>query len=249
VVLVGDSTARALGVGLQPWGAETGRLEVTVVTGSGCATLAGEHFKVREGYVVEPEGCNGIFSTAVATAREIEADAFVVMIGSSQLAEWEYADRSGWHTLDEPDVTLGYREALGSVMQALAAPGIPILWADVPTPAWDVDQFGEQLGTVFPGSGPVTLNDPGRAVLLNQLDAVVVRGHPMAIVWPYKSLLEGADGSVPSSVRPDGLHIAKEQVAPLAEGGLVDALERAYDEVVARRPSGLAARSATMWTG
>jgi peptidoglycan/LPS O-acetylase OafA/YrhL len=249
VVVVGDSTGAANGAALQQWGVSNGRLEVTTVSSSGCASLLGERFKVREGYEFVPHGCDVLFATAADTARQVHADAMVVFIGSSQLADWKYADLSGWHHLGEPTIDARYVPALDQAVATLEPVGIPILWADTPTPQWDLEVFGEQLGGgKIPGSGPVTLNDPARADLLNGMDRATLGHHPEAIVWPYADQLEGPDGTISKDVRPDGLHVSAEALGAIADRSLYAALEDAYRTVMARGDAGLAPAQDHMWS-
>ena len=247
--MVGDSTAGTNGAGLQQWGVSTGRLEVATVSSSGCGPLLGERFKVREGYEFVPHGCDVLFASAVATARQARADAIVVFIGSSQLADWRYSDLDGWHHVGEPAIDARYVEAFEQAVATLEQAGLPILWADTPTPAWDLEAFGQQLGGGdLPGSGPVTLNDPERTAHLNAMDSQRAAGHPMAVIWPYTAQLAGPDGEVPKSVRPDGLHVSPEAMATIADRSLFDALATAYRTVEDRRPPGLAPSQDNTWS-
>lgn len=249
IVVVGDSTAGTNGAGLREWGISTGRLEVATVSSSGCATLLGERFKVREGYEFVPHGCDVLFAAAVDTARQLHADAFVVFIGSSQLADWKFSDLDGWHHLGEAGIDARYPPALDRALATLQQSGIPILWADTPTPAWDLEAFGQQLGGgELPGSGAVTLNDPERAAHLNAMDRVAVQPHPMATIWPYAAQLTGPDGQIPEEVRPDGLHVSPEAMAQLADRSLFDALRSAYRSVIATGTPGLAAPADHAWS-
>jgi hypothetical protein len=249
VVIVGDSTAAGLATGLQQWGADTGRLRVTSVTSPGCATHSGTEFRVRTGYVFTPKGCEALFGGAAALAVAEEADAFVVFIGSAQLADWRYPDRTGWHHLQEPAITAEYRQAMRRALAELDGAGIPILWADVPTPDWDLDEFSALMGSgAVPGAGPITMNDPARTATLNALDAEEIAAHPMAVIFPWKEHLEGPDGTVPDDMRSDGLHIADDQIPGIAEGWLMALLDAGYDEVVARAPAGLSPPTDQAWS-
>jgi peptidoglycan/LPS O-acetylase OafA/YrhL len=249
VVVVGDSTAGTNGAGLRQWGISTGRLEVATVSSSGCASLLGERFKVREGYEFVPHGCDVLFATAVDTARQLQADAFVVFIGSSQLADWKFSDLDGWHHVGEAEIDARYPPAVGRAVATLQESGIPILWADTPTPAWDLEVFGQQLGGgELPGTGPVTLNDPERAAHLNAMDRATVPVHPMATIWPYAAELAGPDGQIPQEVRPDGLHVSPEAMAQLADRSLFDALRTAYRTVIATGAPGLTPPADQAWS-
>jgi hypothetical protein len=248
-VVVGDSTAGTNGDGLQRWGASTGRLEVATVSGSGCATLTGERFRVREGYEFVPHGCDQLFATAAATAKSIHADAIVVFIGSSQLADWRYADLDGWHHLGEAVIDSRYVVALDQALGTLATAGVPILWADTPTPAWDHDVFGQQLGGGdLPGQGPVALNNAERAAALNATDRQRIPTNPLATVWPYTAELAGPGGAISTDVRPDGLHVSPEAMAAIADRSLFDTMGRAYRSVLDRSAAGAAAPRDQAWS-
>lgn len=232
IVVVGDSTAAANGAGLSAWGAKTGQLEVATVSGPGCSTYTGTRFRVREGYTFTPKGCDRLFVTAAEEAQRIGADAIVVFIGSSQLADWEFPGLEGWRHLGEPAVDTEYSQRLRSAAVTLSAAQVPVLWADVPRPEWDLDEFGGLLGNAVPGTGPVSLNDVERWTRLEALDDAGLRDLPLVARWPYAAVV--ADLEVSREVRPDGLHVSPDGMAALADGGVFDALAAAYNAVVAR---------------
>ena len=248
IMVVGDSTAQANGPSLQSWGARTGQLQVATVASPGCAALHGPRFLVREGYTFEPEGCDTIFSAAARQARTAGADAIVVFIGSTQLADWELPGMEGWRHLGEPPVDDRYVAALAAAAETLSTAGVPVLWADVPTPAWDVDTFGALLGAgAAPGSGPVTLNDPARAARINQLDGQILPRHPLVQRWAYTEQLSGGTGTVSTDVRPDGLHVSEDAMNRLVEAGLLDVVAEAYRTVLQRAPAGMRPPASTLW--
>jgi peptidoglycan/LPS O-acetylase OafA/YrhL len=246
IVVVGDSTAAANGTGLREWGARTGRLEVTTVSGSGCSTYTGTRFRVRDGYTFTPKGCDQLFATAVGEATRVGADAIVVFIGSSQLADWEFPGLDGWRHIGEPAVDAEYAERLRAAATTLAGAGIPVLWADVPRPEWDLDEFGVLLGGALPGSGPVSLNDPARWSRLTELDAGGLQGLRGVARWPYAAVVSELESA--EEIRPDGLHVSSEGMAALADGGVFEALGAAYRSVVATGVAPPADRGPTTWT-
>ncbi|MGK2947058.1 MAG: acyltransferase family protein [Acidimicrobiales bacterium] len=231
VVVVGDSTAAANGAGLSDWGARTGRLEVATVSGPGCSTYTGTRFRVREGYTFTPKGCDRLFAAAADEAQRIGADAIVVFIGSSQLADWEFPGLEGWRHVGEPAVDTEYAERLRTAAATLSAAEVPVLWADVPRPEWDLDEFGGLLGNAVPGSGPVSLNDPVRWARLEELDEAGLRSLPPVARWPYAAVVAELEAS--QEVRPDGLHVSPEGMGALADGGVFDAMGAAYRAVLA----------------
>ncbi|MGH9273697.1 MAG: SGNH hydrolase domain-containing protein, partial [Acidimicrobiales bacterium] len=247
VLVVGDSTAAGIGRALGDWAVDTGRLRVTSVTSAGCATYSGTRMRVRDGYEFSPKGCDELFTTAASTALQQHVDAIVVFIGSSQLADWTYQGRDGWLGVTDPQVRSGYEGALAQSLAQLAEAGVPVLWADLPTPDWDLEEFGERIGGPLPGRGDVTLNDPVRAAVVNEVDAETVPSHPMTVIWPWREHLAGPDGTIPPAVRPDGLHVDEARVGEFADAWLFDLLDASYDQVVARQPAGLRPPSDNTW--
>lgn len=242
IVVVGDSTARANGEGLLAWGQETGRLQVVVVHEPGCGPLFGVRFQIREGYTFEPQRCDQLFPRAASAARELDADAIVVFIGSSQLADWEYRDLEGLHHLGEPIIDQRYAVAVRLAIAQLEMAGRPILWATVPLPEWDLDAFSRMIGgTPIPGDpgSPISLNDPPRTRRLNELNNAAVPASRLAVLWPYAERLAGSDGDIPTRLRPDGLHLSTEGAKEVADAWMFEVLGEAFRTVVARHPAGM----------
>jgi len=248
VVVVGDSTAEAAGAGLSAWGAETGRIEVTTVSSLGCAALHGPRFRIRDGYEFEPEGCSELFETAADQARAVGADAIVVWIGSSQLADWQLAQGGPWQYVGQDAFDLRYADALRLAGSQLAEAGVPVLWADVPTPDWDLAEMGRLIGATLPGSGQVTLNDPARAERLNLMDQEIVPSMPFAQRWAYAATLEEPDGTISRETRPDGLHVSEAGIRRALASGMFDLMRQAYLSVHERRLPGIAPPTRNAWS-
>ncbi|MGV3758559.1 MAG: acyltransferase family protein, partial [Actinomycetota bacterium] len=247
VLVVGDSTGEANAAGLRRWGEETGRLEVASVTSPGCAVLHGPRFRVREGYEFEPQGCDRLLPAAAEQARALGVDAIVVFIGSSQLADWELPGETGWHHIGQPLMDQRYEPALAQAVASLSEAGVPVLWADVPVPEWDLDAFGALLGRPAPGVGPTPMNDPARAARLGDLDAAGLVGHLLVERWAYAELVEALEAEADAPPRPDGLHLSEDAMGDLAERGLYERLGEAYRAVAARAPQGAGGAAPHAW--
>ncbi len=216
------------------------RLQVSAVFSPGCAVLEGVTARYREGFEFTPKGCDRLFPVALQEVREVDADALVVFIGSPQLADWRYADRQGWHDITEPDLGRAYRHELDLALDRLTATGVPVLWADVPVPDWDMEQFGALLGGELPGVGEPVINEPGRVEALNHHTRAAVEARPGAAVIEFAAGMGGGDGRIAPGERVDGLHLSRAQVVEAAEDWLVaalaDAYGRAWDELGAAPP-------------
>jgi hypothetical protein len=249
VVIVGDSTAHANGDGLKAWGDANGRLDVLdVVWGNGCTALTGKAALVRDGYIAKPKDCDTLFDRAADSVATNQPDAVLVFIGSSQLLDWRFGADPTWHNILEPPFDAQYVVALRTAVEKLAAGGVPILWADLPIPAWDLDKFGEELGSPLPGSGPVTMNSPPRTAELNELTVVTFTPETNVVIWPYAEHLSNPDGSVDPSLRPDGLHLSMDGVATIADAWLYQDLHASYLDALQMFPTTLSAARATAWS-
>jgi len=241
LVLFGDSTALATGAGLSDMAAHGNGLEVSLLGTLGCVVYHGDALVVRDNFEFTP-ACDTLFDDAVAEARRIDADAFVVFIGSMELSNVRVGDAV--QHIGEPDFDATYTALLDRRLSELDAVGIPVLWTDVPPPSWDPAEYAAMQGQPLPGDGPPYMNDPVRASRLNDLDSGVLARHPLARHVPYTALLEGSSGTVPTSIRPDGLHLARagaDQLAP----ALLDLLATTYRAVAAADDL---ARSPVDWT-
>jgi peptidoglycan/LPS O-acetylase OafA/YrhL len=248
IVVVGDSTAAANGQGLEKWGQATGRIQAVVVNRPGCGVLPGKQFTIRKGYIFKPTRCGDVFTSAATAAENLDADAIVVFIGSSQLADWEYDDLQGLHRLGEPVIDERYSQAVQVALNQLEAAHRPILWATVPLPMWDLEVFSQTIGQPVPGEGPITLNDPPRTTVLNQLNDAAVPQSALAVLFPYAQHLMRADGTVPKSIRPDGLHLSDAGVATVADDWLFEVLGQAFRTVEQRAPGGIVPQERQSWS-
>jgi hypothetical protein len=218
-VVLGDSTAGATGLGLRRWGAETGRTQVSVVSGESCTTMAVRSLHLRTGLDLVPAAsCGSLVSEALAEAVRIDADALVVMIGSWQLADTQLADAPAFVNVGDPAFDAAYTNAVRKMVGSLAGSGLPILWADVAAPQWDPDAFGRIRGREMPGSGPVTINDAGRAERLNELDQRAFGVASLAVRLPIARHI----ASLPAGGRPDGLHIDPAALPDIVAGAILD---------------------------
>lgn len=232
LLVVGDSTARTNGLALQEVGAHAGDLEVWVVSGPACALHRGERLLLRNGWVYDPP-CDDFAQLVIDQAEEIEPDAIVVFIGSPQIGLWDYGSVVQEFTgLDDPTVALGYERALGHTLDRFEALRIPVLWADVPQPQWDIDEHARRSGRPAPGSGPSTFNNAERWLILKTIDSTVIATRPNVSHWQYADTLSPAE-QVPTSVRPDGLHLDGAVAIDLAASSWLPMLRSEYVRLTA----------------
>jgi peptidoglycan/LPS O-acetylase OafA/YrhL len=246
VLVIGDSTAGTTGAGIQQAAAERGDAEVHLLHQPGCTVLRQDVAKLREGYEFRSP-CQDIVGQAIASLGQVRPDVIVVFLGSAQLADARYGDEV-WRSLLDPSVEAAYRAAMADAAGRLSATGVPVLWADVPQPEWDLDAFGEMMGGPAPGHGEATTNDPARAQAIARIDGEALAGHRGIARWPYAAALAGPDGRIPPDLRPDGLHVGPDAAVSIARERLLDLLADRYRAVLATSGGRVAAGPLPAWT-
>ena len=240
LLVVGDSTAGVNGRALASVGSELGTVRVTVANAPACAVLPGDRLMVRQGFWFETP-CRGDFADRVSgVVAEANPDVVVVFLGSAQVGLWDFGGPAV-EGLDSPNVLRRYEEALRTTLAGLDQLAVPVLWADVPLPAWDLDAFGAETNTVPKGSGPVSLNDEVRWKLLGAADTAALLDSGNVVRWGYVDSLDGPTGQLDHGLFFDGLHLRDEAAERLARESWLPTIASVY----ADHP---AARDDTVWS-
>ena len=227
VLAVGDSTIANLGLALQEYGAANGLLDVQLLWSPGCTVVPYDVAVVRPGFeFVSP--CEDVLPAAADLAIDQDMDAVLVMMGTLQLTDARYPGLAELHTVLDREIEDRYRAAMRRTLGRLGEAGIPVLWADLPTPDWDIDAMGETQGIPVEGTGEATTNDPRRAAKLNAIDAEVLAEFPLAGRWGWTQVLAGPDGVIDDDTRYDGVHIRLGFARQLVESSVYDLLETTY---------------------
>jgi len=236
LLISGDSTAGATGEGIRTWARNSGRAQVDVVGTNGCALQQDGTAILRDGWPEPKNGnCPSLISYTVDVARRLQPDAIILFIGSNQLSDWLLPGQTVANHILEPAFDQLYTSAAGAALRQLGSLGIPVLFTTLPVPAWDpVVQTGNPN---TPGTGPIKMNDAGRAMRLNQLTASVVSGVPQTVMTPYSARISNPDGTVPTAIRPDGVHLSPSAVPAIMNGGLEADFRASYQQVTRRLPS------------
>jgi len=153
MLIVGESTAKATGAGIQTWGRQTGRADVGLVASNGCALQQDGLARLREGWT-EPAtaACRSLISDAVAAANLTKPDVVVLFVGSGQLSDWVLSGQPDGEAafIGQPAFDQLYRSTAAGVLNRLAGLGIPILFTNTAVPKWDPTKTGIDI---VPGTG------------------------------------------------------------------------------------------------
>jgi peptidoglycan/LPS O-acetylase OafA/YrhL len=247
MLIVGESTAKATGAGIQLWGRQTGRAEVELVAANGCALQHDGLARLRDGWT-EPAtaACRNVISDAVNAANRSKPDVVVMFFGSGQLSDWVLPGRTEAEAtfIGQPPFDQLYSTTATGVLRRLAGLGVPVLFTNTAIPNWDPTKTGIPI---VPGMGPMKMNDAGRTRRINELTTSVVRGVSLAEMVPYAERISAPNGTVDPAIRPDGLHLRPEAVPAIMNGGLEADLRTAYQRAAAR-VNGSTRNGPTFWT-
>ena len=209
VMVVGDSIAWSLGLGLQAWGERTGNLHVWNTATIGCGIGRG-------GEIHSPfNHCDNWAERWPAMLDEFRPDIVLVLDGVWDLFDRRFLDGEGWVGPNDPH----YQEwLLGEYQQAvdvLTSRGATVAWLTSPCVV-ETDQSGTFAGTeVFEPERVRILN----AEVLPELNAT--RDEALTMIdlfsWvcpndTFTQTFGGRDGG-----RPDGLHFTEEAATTISD--------------------------------
>jgi hypothetical protein len=248
MLIVGESTAGATGTGIQTWGRQTGRAEVEMIASGGCALQQDGLARLRSGWT-EPatEACRNLISDAIAAANRSKPDLVMLFIGSGQLNDWVLPGKTEAEAtfIGEPAFDQLYSATAAGLLRRLASLGVPVLFTTTPIPNWDpVVQTGNPI---VPGTGPIKMNDAGRARRLNDLTTQAVRGISLAEMVPYAERISAPNGTVDPAIRPDGLHLRPDAVPGIMNKGLEADMRASYQRATGR-VKGALRNGPTFWS-
>jgi hypothetical protein len=209
IVVVGDSTAEAVGAGLVTWAAAHPELaQVSLVTASGCGFVTGGVRVFPEGDAEIPPQCPGYLADRLpAETARLHPDVVVA------LTAWDTGDRrwDGGPVLAPTDTPYRARLArdLTAVTDALLAAGAPrVVWLHQPTadPFWN------------PVPSPQE-ERPRHQVLWDVQDDLAAADDAVRVA-DLAGWLDVTGLADDRAARPDGVHLAPEVARRLAEDWL-----------------------------
>ena len=217
VVVAGDSTAEATGLGLAAWAAEQPALaQVSLEAERGCGFVSGGEILVEEWQAVEPRCTEWLDRGLVDAVRELTPDVVVLMTTS-----WDVLDRR-W----QPDEQLSPLDpAFRSRIEAdFARITDALLEAGAGRVAWIV----EPVPNVFWWSSGQSQEDPRRHDVLAATMRSLAAARPDRVsVIDLAGWIDMVGLTEDHDARPDGIHWSTDASADLARRFLGEAVVRA----------------------
>lgn len=209
MIVVGDSTAQALGNGIVAWSQERPDLaEAEVMAFPGCGLLDGGDRYFDGEWTETPEGCGALFDTDVpARIAETSPDLVVVVTSFWDATDHRWPDDGNVTRtpLDQEFVDRLDDRFASFSETALAAGAGQVVWIQYPVADYLWDEADE------PG------DDPARyAVLAESIARVADAGGGDIRVVPLAAWLDERGLVLDHSIRPDGVHFTLESATDLS---------------------------------
>ncbi len=221
VVVAGDSTAEATGMGLAQWAVEHPELaQVTMLTAPGCGFLRGGTLDVGGWTEYEPRCASWLNIDLPGETADLQPDVVMMMTTSWDVLDRRWPGDAPLATLTPLDQNYALRlfaDFTDITDRLLAAGAAHVVWVrePVPQPLWG---FG----------GPQVQSDPARhRVIADTIDAVVAAHDGSVSVVDLPTWLASSGLLNDHDARPDGVHWTPKAAARIAREFLGERLLRA----------------------
>jgi peptidoglycan/LPS O-acetylase OafA/YrhL len=218
VVVAGDSTAEATGMGLAQWAVEQpGIAQVTILAAEGCGFLRGGTFDAGGWTKYQPRCATWLDDELPRRTAELQPDVVMMMTSS-----WDVLDRRwpGGGTLTPFDDAYALRllADFSDITDRLLAAGTAhVVWIrePEPVPLWGYGGLQAQ-------------SDPARHRVIADIMDAIAAAHPgLVSVVDLRTWLAASTLLDDHNARPDGVHWTPEAAARIARGFLGERLLRA----------------------
>jgi peptidoglycan/LPS O-acetylase OafA/YrhL len=215
VLVIGDSTANALGSGVVGWAAANPQLaQAEVLAAPGCGFLEGGERRVGDA-IEAPADCDGwVAEFVLPKVAELEPDVVVAMVSSWDLVDRRWTSDTLLTPFDDEyalHLSGDYTKLVDGVIAA-GAGSIAFIRHPVPN-VWWLDDFTGQ-------------SDPARHARIYELYADLSADHPDVRVVDLAGWMTAAQLDDDEVARPDGIHLTTEAAQQIATTFLGEELIR-----------------------
>jgi hypothetical protein len=204
VMVVGDSFAESIVIGLQRWGVQTGTMAVMDQGVPNCPFGRSGYARALNVAREIPDECAERDATLEAAVRDFDPD--VVLLAGSF---WDITDRrpenfTSYTSIGDPDYDRFLVEELRHVTQIVSNGGAQVVWSN--SPYWDPVE-----GTAFfMGDPPYVEAERSRVDSFNALLTSTVTGRPATSVLDLQGWVRTQPGGdTGKELRPDGVHFSE----------------------------------------
>ncbi len=204
VMVVGDSFAQSIVIGLQRWGMTTGKMAVMDRSIPGCPFGRGGRNKGVSIPRDEEPDCIARDGELLRSIKEFNPQ--VVLLAGGM---WDVTDRrpegfSRWTRIGRPDYDGYLRGEINHLLDLVSGEGAEVLWAD--SPYWSPVPGS----VIYMGKPPYAEAQTDRVDLYNQMLTEEVAKRPNASILDIASWMRvQPGGEFDPAFRPDGVHFSE----------------------------------------
>jgi peptidoglycan/LPS O-acetylase OafA/YrhL len=211
VLVVGDSFAESIVIGLQKWGLLTGKMSVMNQTAVGCPFGRGGRNRGININRKPPPACDERDERIGVAIAEFDPDVVLLAGGLWDVTARRPPGFDSWTHIGDPDYDWYLTGELSHLVDVTAAGGARVVWAS--SPYWDPVPGS----VIFMGRPPYVESDRARVDRFNQLLTTVLDGRPEAELLDLAGWLRTQPGGeLDRSLRPDGVHFSELSTGQLA---------------------------------
>ena len=199
IVVIGDSAAGSLGLGLQRLAAGDGSALVYVATKPGCPIGSPAEIRWNNDVVFSPdESCAEWRDEAPKLLRHVRPDLVVALASIWEITDRQLTPDSPWASIGDPSVDAVIASDLAAYTNAYAPDDIRTLWL-LPPPL--------RNSIYAKVEGPLPEEDPARVERLDQLISQLAAARPNTYTYDMAAAFEDRYGDPVGLVnRVDGFH-------------------------------------------
>ena len=216
-LMVGDSTAEAIGAGLVSWAADNPDLaQVQTDVERGCGFVVVGDRAVGDGWEPTPDRCvEWVDDSVPAQVAELAPDVVVLMVTPWDVIDHRF-DGASESTPFDPEFEAALTESYRSVIGGLADAGVSsIVWIEPPTPnpLWM--------------SRDTPQADPARYEVVERVVTDLQADYPQLRILPFAAWHEAEGLDDDKEIRPDGVHWTPDVSRLISENYLGEQVVRA----------------------
>ncbi len=210
VLLIGDSTAAALGGGLVESAVGSDVRRVSVKANGACGLVRGGRYADEVLDSALQMACPSlVWGDAIDTARQADPDVVVILVTLADSWSRSWDDGRSWQTLpDAQEYRSRLRTDYRGYVEALTAAGARCVTFLVPPTAWVLQD------------GRFTTEDSfrnGAQAFIDDVVADLAAERPDVARVDYRSAYDGTPGAAPGADRPDGTHLSAAAAVTVAQ--------------------------------
>jgi peptidoglycan/LPS O-acetylase OafA/YrhL len=222
VAFYGDSTGLMAALGVADWSIEKGHLHVIPgVVDLGCTLIRQGTMRYQGRVSFSQQDCeSGVWSTSwPPNLAKMRPDIAVIMFGPGDVADRMFPGDSEWRAPGDPLYDEYLKREMLAAADVTLSRGYPTVWLTNP-----ISDAGR--GTVPPSYDPTS--DPARVKRFNEILREVAGERPELHLIDYAKWMERRPGgSLDPTLRPDGVHLARNAAATVLAPWLGPAILRA----------------------